>query len=103
MGRSRSGSNRVNRGGSWNYPAGNLRAANRNRNSPGNRNTNLGFRCVSSRHRVMGGGYGCGPGAQGRDHGLRSRAATRADEEVRPVPAGAVASARGRCLPRREV
>jgi hypothetical protein len=34
----------VNRGGSWNNDAGNCRAANRNRNTPDNRNNNLGFR-----------------------------------------------------------
>jgi hypothetical protein len=34
----------VNRGGSWNNNAGNCRSANRNRNSPENRNNNLGFR-----------------------------------------------------------
>lgn len=38
------GANRVNRGGSWNNNARNCRAANRNRNEPGNRNNNLGFR-----------------------------------------------------------
>ncbi|HEV3255716.1 MAG TPA: hypothetical protein VG013_02430 [Gemmataceae bacterium] len=32
------------RGGSWNNDAGNCRAANRNRNTPDNRNNNLGFR-----------------------------------------------------------
>jgi len=41
-----SGRNRVNRGGSWNNDARNLRSANRNNNSPGNRNDNLGFRLV---------------------------------------------------------
>jgi hypothetical protein len=37
-------SNRVNRGGSWNNTSRNCRSANRNRNEPGNRNTNIGFR-----------------------------------------------------------
>ncbi len=37
-------SNRVNRGGSWNNSAANCRVANRNNNSPGNRNNNLGLR-----------------------------------------------------------
>ena len=42
------GSNRVNRGGSWNNNARNCRSANRNRNDPDNRNNNLGFRlCLS--------------------------------------------------------
>jgi hypothetical protein len=46
----RSGSRRVNRGGSFNNnDASNLRAANRNNNAPGNVNTNLGFRCASFR------------------------------------------------------
>ncbi|MBM4398443.1 MAG: hypothetical protein FJ087_22480 [Deltaproteobacteria bacterium] len=38
--------NRVNRGGSWNNTARNCRSANRNRNDPGNRNNNLGFRVL---------------------------------------------------------
>jgi hypothetical protein len=41
---SEGGSNRVNRGGTWNNPARNCRSANRNNNEPGNRNNNLGFR-----------------------------------------------------------
>jgi hypothetical protein len=44
-------SNRVNRGGSWNNNAQNCRVANRNNNSSGNRNNNLGFRLAcSSKH-----------------------------------------------------
>ena len=46
-----SDSNRVNRGGSWNNNARNCRALNRNNNSPGNRNNNLGFRLLSTRRR----------------------------------------------------
>jgi len=42
------GSNRVNRGGSWNNEPRNCRAANRNNNSPENRNNNLGFRAVAA-------------------------------------------------------
>ena len=34
------------RGGSFNNDTRNLRAANRNRNEPDNRNNNIGFRCV---------------------------------------------------------
>lgn len=38
------GSNRVNRGGSWNNDASNCRVANRNNWNPSNTNNNLGFR-----------------------------------------------------------
>lgn len=38
------GSNRVNRGGSWNNNARNCRVSNRNNNTPDNYNNNLGFR-----------------------------------------------------------
>ena len=41
-----SGSNRVIRGGNWNNNANNCRVANRNNNSPGNTNNNIGFRTV---------------------------------------------------------
>lgn len=51
-----SGTNRVNRGGSWNNTAENCRSANRNRNEPGNRNNNLGFRlALSSRQAAQQG------------------------------------------------
>jgi len=36
------------RGGSWNNAANNVRSANRNNNTPDNRNDNIGFRCVSA-------------------------------------------------------
>ena len=36
------------RGGNWNNNANNCRVANRNNNSPGNENNNLGFRLVST-------------------------------------------------------
>ena len=45
-GRKPKGSNRVNRGGSWNNNARNCRSSNRNNNSPDNRNNNLGLRLV---------------------------------------------------------
>ncbi len=35
---------RVLRGGAWNNDSGNCRPANRNRNAPGDRNNNIGFR-----------------------------------------------------------
>jgi formylglycine-generating enzyme required for sulfatase activity len=38
------GSNRVLRGGNWNNNARNCRSANRNNNTPDNRNNNIGFR-----------------------------------------------------------
>ncbi|MBQ9238125.1 MAG: SUMF1/EgtB/PvdO family nonheme iron enzyme [Treponema sp.] len=43
-----SGSNRVKRGGSWNNTAANTRASYRNRNTPENRNNNIGFRLARS-------------------------------------------------------
>ena len=48
QGEGRPGVNRVNRGGSWNNNARNVRAANRDRNRPSNRNANIGFRLASS-------------------------------------------------------
>jgi len=39
------------RGGSWNNDAHNCRSANRNNNTPDNRNNNIGFRLASSRQR----------------------------------------------------
>ena len=48
--RSASGRARVVRGGSWNNNGRNVRSANRNRNSPDNRNNNLGFRLALAQH-----------------------------------------------------
>jgi formylglycine-generating enzyme required for sulfatase activity len=39
---------RVVRGGAWNNNAVDLRAANRNRNWPADRNVNIGVRCVAA-------------------------------------------------------
>jgi hypothetical protein len=50
------GSNRVNRGGSWNNTGTNLRSANRNNNNPSNRNNNIGFR-VGFRAELLWNGY----------------------------------------------
>lgn len=41
------GANPVLRGGSWNNNATNLRSANRNHNTPNDRNNNIGFRVVA--------------------------------------------------------
>ena len=101
MGRGGSGSNRVNRGGSWNNDASNLRSANRNNDTPSNRNDNLGFRCLSSGHRQEGGGHGFRPRAQGHDHAPRPGAAIRADEEVAPRPSVPLAGLGGRLSPGR--
>lgn len=51
-GRGRQGPNRVNRGGSWNSDARNVRAANRNANAPDNANDNLGLRLAGAQTRV---------------------------------------------------
>jgi RNA-directed DNA polymerase len=53
---------RVLRGGSWNNNPQNLRAANRNRNTTGNRNNNLGFR-VGSTLSARAGAITVAPGA----------------------------------------
>jgi hypothetical protein len=45
----------VNRGGSWNNNAQNCRTANRNNNTPDNRNNNIGFRLVLSKLKRMDG------------------------------------------------
>lgn len=46
------GENRVIRGGSWNDLARNVRAAYRNANPPGNRNSNLGLRLARAQRQV---------------------------------------------------
>lgn len=48
--RSETGGRRVIRGGSWNNNGRNARSANRNRNEPGKRNNNLGFRLALAQH-----------------------------------------------------
>ena len=42
------GSNRVNRGGSWDYDSGRCRSAIRGGNTPGARGSSLGFRVLRS-------------------------------------------------------
>ena len=46
--RAATGSNRVKRGGNFNNDAQNVRSANRNNNSPDNRNNNIGVRLLST-------------------------------------------------------
>jgi hypothetical protein len=46
------GSNRVQRGGSWNNNPQNCRVANRNNNTPDNRNNNIGFRLLNTGKRT---------------------------------------------------
>ncbi|MBF0626344.1 MAG: SUMF1/EgtB/PvdO family nonheme iron enzyme [Magnetococcales bacterium] len=80
------GSNRVNRGGSWNNNPANVRSANRNNWNPGNRNNNLGFRLASTTPRQTGRVYGSCLRAQGL-----SKPSSRAgapDEEQRPPASG---------------
>jgi len=57
---------RVLRGGAWNNDAINLRSANRNRNQPDNRNTNIGFRLAA-------GSLDYFRDRNGGDHGRRQR------------------------------
>jgi formylglycine-generating enzyme required for sulfatase activity len=44
----RSTTNRVIRGGSWNNDTNNVRSSNRNNDTPGNTNNNIGFRVAST-------------------------------------------------------
>jgi hypothetical protein len=76
-----SGSNRVNRGGSWNNNANNCRSANRNKNNPDNRNNNIGFRAASTMPPGLAGSHPAWPvsRASGNKH-VRPRAAGSASE-----------------------
>lgn len=49
---------RVLRGGSWNNNPRNARSANRNNNTPDNRNNNIGFRVASTALRRIAAGDG---------------------------------------------
>ncbi|GAB4266446.1 MAG: hypothetical protein Kow0054_29830 [Deferrisoma sp.] len=73
---------RVVRGGSWNNKPRNVRAANRNRNTPDNRNNNQGFRLVAAGRHVAGPRCPAftDAGLGEMFHGVRSR--------VRPPSAG---------------
>ena len=52
--RSKRDTARVVRGGSWNNNGRNVRSAIRNRNSPDNRNNNLGFRLALAQQAMIG-------------------------------------------------
>ena len=52
--RSKRDAARVVRGGSWNNNGRNVRSANRNRNTPDNRNNNLGFRLALAQQAMIG-------------------------------------------------
>ena len=77
-GQRRRGPNRVNRGGSWNNTADNARAANRNRNNPGNRNNNLGFRLSSTILRTLRNARRQAVTAAGPEHRIRPTSRARA-------------------------
>jgi hypothetical protein len=70
------GSNRVNRGGGWNNNAVNCRSANRNNNTPGNRDNNLGFRLLIARLCRRRRVHGCGARAAGQVQAFIQRRAT---------------------------
>jgi len=77
-----SGSNRVKRGGSWNNTASNCRSANRNNNTPSNRNNNIGFRLVSTMPRT----------GQARSHPPPPAPRECGDEQAQPRAAGSPAA-----------
>ncbi|MCB9701889.1 MAG: SUMF1/EgtB/PvdO family nonheme iron enzyme [Myxococcales bacterium] len=54
VGARQTGDHRVNRGGSWNSNARNVRAAYRNHDQPGDRNDNLGLRLARAQGRAGG-------------------------------------------------
>ena len=79
-----SGSNRVKRGGSFNNDAVNMRSAERNNNTPTNRNANIGARCLSPRHRPPPSGSRSGGPRTGIGHGPALRSRARRDAPRRP-------------------
>lgn len=91
------GSNRVNRGGSWNNNARNCRSANRNRNTPDNRNNNLGFRLASKQLREKTGDHGFPSGQTGCFHAvnLRRKFPDKQPQSV-PVSGSILAKATGK-------
>jgi hypothetical protein len=71
------------RGGSFNNDTRNLRAANRNRNAPDNRNNNIGFRCVRDVERRRAGAFAAGAAAATAVAGVRALLPDRAPGERR--------------------
>ena len=69
---------RVLRGGSWNNNPQNLRSANRNRNTPDNRNNNLGLRLASTACARAPLRDERKDGVQGLSRGIGARAVSRA-------------------------
>ena len=78
---------RVLRGGSWNNRPNNTRSANRNRNTPENRNNNTGFRVSSTANRPP---IEAGHGVNRSIHGSGGRAAV---QSMAAAPASMVALA----------
>ena len=74
---------RVLRGGSFNNDTRNLRAANRNRNEPDNRNNNIGFRCVRDVERGRANASAAGAAVVTAVAGVRALLPDRAPGERR--------------------
>ncbi|MGH9839081.1 MAG: SUMF1/EgtB/PvdO family nonheme iron enzyme [Blastocatellia bacterium] len=81
---------RVLRGGSWNNNGRNCRSANRNRNGPGNRNNNIGFRVVVSASTLHGQSRrkGLRPSVQEESSASSGEASNRFRKSSEPAPAG---------------
>jgi len=79
-----SASNRVKRGGSWNNNAENCRVANRNNNSPGNSNNNIGFRVANTFSSESRNVYGCSGRAQNVQVFIRHVAFSHIEYQLKP-------------------
>lgn len=92
------------RGGSWNNNPRNVRASNRNRNEPENRNNNIGFRCARDVERRLmrfrgesHGGPGCRESANLHFRtALPTRALSASNTQMQPGPVVAQAAKLGR-------
>ncbi|MCH9688420.1 MAG: hypothetical protein K0V04_43720 [Deltaproteobacteria bacterium] len=92
-GAGQTGDNRVNRGGSWNDNARNVRAAYRNANSPDNRNNDQGLRLARAQVRA---GWRVPDPPQHQTAGPRPRGEQPTDAVVLVAGVDAQASARRR-------